>query len=77
MQKHLTHYDGRTLGLSIALALGVTFTAGAQIVPKQLAGPPSDFAPSRSAADSGVMSLTGLMGLSASSDDPWASVRKR
>ena len=40
-------------------------------------GPPSDFAPSRSAPDSGVMSLTGLMGLSASSDDPWASVRKR
>ena len=40
-------------------------------------GPPSDFAPSRSAADSGVMSLTGLMGLTASSDDPWASVRKR
>lgn len=40
-------------------------------------GPPSDFAPSRSAPDSGVMSLTGLMGLTASSDDPWASVRKR
>lgn len=47
MQKHLTHYAGRTLGLSIALALGVTFTAGAQIVPKQLAGPPSDFADMR------------------------------
>lgn len=38
-------------------------------------GPPSDFVPSRG-ADSGVMSLTGLMGL-APADDPWASVRKR
>lgn len=43
MQKHLRHFAGRTLGLSIALALGASFTAGAQIVPKQLSGPPSDF----------------------------------
>lgn len=43
MQKHLRHSAGRTLGLSIALALGASFTAGAQIVPKQLSGPPSDF----------------------------------
>lgn len=48
MQKYLTHFTGRTLGLSIALALGVTFTAGAQIVPKQLSGPPSDFQSMRS-----------------------------
>lgn len=40
-------------------------------------GPPSDFAHSRSAAHSGVMSLTGLMGLQGGGDDPWGSVRKR
>ena len=39
-------------------------------------GPPSDFVPSRSAGHSGVMSLTGLMGLT-SADDPWGGVRKR
>lgn len=39
-------------------------------------GPSSDFVHSRSAAESGVMSLTGLMGLQPA-DDPWASVRKR
>ena len=37
----------------------------------------TDFAHSRSAAHSGVMSLTGLMGLQGGGDDPWGSVRKR
>lgn len=40
-------------------------------------GPPSDFVASRSAGHSGVMSLTGLMGLHGQGEDPWASVRKR
>ncbi len=66
MHKHLTHFAGRTLGLSIALALGATFTAGAQIVPKQLSGPPSDFQSMRApdAAESTIHSHSAMVPVS-------------
>lgn len=43
MQKHALVRAGRTLGTAIAMALGLSLAATAQIVPKQLSGPPSDF----------------------------------
>ena len=49
MKNHLSSTRGRMLGVAIAFALGTVAASGAnaQIVPKQLSGPPSDFAAMR------------------------------